>query len=287
MLRKLLKYDLKSVGRFWWIIMIVMVILFGMIGVSARFLTEAFTQPSGSDAEAFFGILAGLSYLPAYFEILCVSVCVIAVEVLIYVRYFKHFFTDEGYLTFTLPVSRKTHLLSKIITYVFWMYLTGIVVFIGFCGIVIIAIPFGSYPSVITNAINTLSYIPFTQILWFALWMIIGIPINIASLVCVCCFTFFCITFGATIVKRGKIFASIGIYIGMTTLLGWAGQTVSVFAALFLSEGLATIMMNAGDFEINLLITAIMLLVLAVISTAAAFTYSLTRIILERKLNLA
>ena len=287
MLRKLLKYDLRSIGRFWWIIMLVMAILFGMIGVSIRFFTEALTHPLNSDLEAFFGIMAALSYLPMYLEIIGVSLCVVAIEVLIYVRFFKHFFTDEGYLTFTLPVSRKNHLLSKVITYVFWMYLTGIVMFFCICGALLIAVPTANYPTFIPDLFNAISHIPFTQFLWFILWMILGIPINIASYVCVCCFTYFCITFGATIVKRGKIFASIGIYIGMTTLLSWLSQTASVFAALFLSVGLEAIVMSAGDFGINLLITGIMLLVLMVISTAAAFKYALTRIILERKLNLA
>ena len=50
---------------------------------------------------------------------LLVIACVMAIiasavvtELLVFVRFYKNFFTDEGYLTFTLPVSRKDLLLS-------------------------------------------------------------------------------------------------------------------------------------------------------------------------------
>lgn len=59
------------------------------------------------------------------------------------VRYYKSMYTDEGYLTHTLPVTARELLFSKIITMTAWNLIAGIVVLLSiavFFGIVLLAL---------------------------------------------------------------------------------------------------------------------------------------------------
>lgn len=68
-------------------------------------------------------------------------------------RYYKNLFTDEGYLTFTLPVKTREIILSKLICGILWEIFTMACTLIG---VLIIAI-FGSSKSFINhNVINAI-----------------------------------------------------------------------------------------------------------------------------------
>ena len=80
--------------------------------------------------------------------ILVVFACLVAIVlsfiltmVLIYVRFYKNLYTDEGYLTFTLPVSRKQILLSKTLNAFIWYILHGLLVAVALFLFILFAIP--------------------------------------------------------------------------------------------------------------------------------------------------
>ena len=98
MLRKLLKYDLKAIFKFWWIV-------FG------GFCDNILNTYEG-DAWSVY-LMMSMGSLSGTFLNLALPVVTF---VLIFIRFYKNFFTDEGYLTFTLPVSRRKLMLSKIIS---------------------------------------------------------------------------------------------------------------------------------------------------------------------------
>lgn len=66
--------------------------------------------------------------LAIFFYVLAIAACSIAVTVYVAVRYYKNIYTDEGYLTNTLPVTARQIVLSKLFTSLIWTMLTGIVV---------------------------------------------------------------------------------------------------------------------------------------------------------------
>ena len=51
----------------------------------------------------------------------------IGVQIFLIVRFYKNKFTDEGYLTFTLPVSSQNIFLSSLLNMVIWTVISGIV----------------------------------------------------------------------------------------------------------------------------------------------------------------
>ena len=295
MLKKLFKYDVKAVGRFWWIAAVTMLALIVLSGVAmSSYIFNFITMASGVDFDIVNFLVIMISYFAMLICMIGVGACFIAVEILIFIRYFKHLFTDEGYLTFTLPVSRKDIFLSKVISGAFWNCMTFLVAAIGY--VIATAIVFVPYLAdegirpyfielvrVIVNGIE----IPATQYLWFALWGIIAVIGVIASAVMSVCMTYFCITFGATVAKKGKIAAAIGIYYGMASIGAFVFETLISLGTVFMSAGAIEILLRTSALDINVIITLVLVLVAAIISTLAAFFYSITCNILERKLNLA
>ena len=107
MLKKLLKYDLKSVFKYWWIAAI------ASLGLSAAGGFCISVMMAEKDVPALIAVLIVLTLL---FSIIGIVAFSILSYILLYVRFYKNFFTDEGYLTFTLPVKRSQLLNSKLIT---------------------------------------------------------------------------------------------------------------------------------------------------------------------------
>lgn len=68
-----------------------------------------------------------------------ISIIVISFTVLIYltVRFYRNFYTDEGYLMHTLPVSQKSLIFSKLLVAFIWIVITGIVIFISVFSVVV------------------------------------------------------------------------------------------------------------------------------------------------------
>ena len=300
MLGKLLKYDLKSVGKYWWMLMIAVLGLFGVGGAAFGIV-----QLIGSHMydqivleNDLLGITLGLAqaFLTMTFiaSLVGIGICSFAVSVLIYIRYFKHLFTDEGYLTFTLPVSRGQIFNAKVLNSFIWSLLSSIVMLIG-ASLMIALMSFGASDlrvdtATLKSLIGFVTDIPFTQWLWFAAWGVIVVLISIASFILTPCAAYFCITLGATVFKRAKLVGAIGTYVLMDVLtqlfIQVAGNGI-VFYLMLSSMGIIDILSKATDLGLNAMITAFLLIILAVVATLAAFFYSVTRNILERKLNLA
>ena len=115
MLSKLLKHEFEALARYYAIIGIVMgaVTLFYkgylLLSLSVR-----------SDFFVFLDIFMGATYCIVLFG------CLFASTMVLIIRFYKNLVTDEGYLTFTLPVSVRQILLSKLISALCMSLLTGL-----------------------------------------------------------------------------------------------------------------------------------------------------------------
>lgn len=105
MLKKCLKYDLGSFWRLFALIAGTILAMAPFVGVLLRsFLLRLETMKF--PWELF--LVAAYAFLLPIFLFVC--------TLMVYIRYYMHFFKDEGYLTFTLPVKRSTLLCSKVLT---------------------------------------------------------------------------------------------------------------------------------------------------------------------------
>ena len=127
MLRKLYKYDLKSVSLMLVILHAVLLVytVIGRIGIFIAERAQAFVSP---EASRLWGI-AGAFYIVGF--ILFILAIVIATVVYLAVRIQKNLFSDEGYLTHTLPVKPTQILWSKVFVIWTWSVIDFICVMIS------------------------------------------------------------------------------------------------------------------------------------------------------------
>lgn len=111
MLGKLIKYDLKSTSK-------VLILVHAFLLLSA-FLMRIFMtgQIQLEDVEDSSNILMALTILLYSLIVMGAS---FATSIIVAVRFYKNLFSDEGYLTNTLPVSRGILLLAKTISGGIW-----------------------------------------------------------------------------------------------------------------------------------------------------------------------
>ena len=118
MLKKLLKYDFGAVIKLWSLGALAVLLLSAGGGLCMRIL---------SSDRPFHGMINLVAGLGTFLSVLSVVAFSILTFILLAMRYYKNFFTDEGYLTFTLPVKLHTVINSKLIMVFVMLVLTGIV----------------------------------------------------------------------------------------------------------------------------------------------------------------
>lgn len=132
MLGKLLKHEWKAVWK-------IPVLLIGILLAAAVMAGFTFHLPIW-DSEWVGLPLSGVMMIITFY----VAIIVVSLGITIYfaVRYYKNMFTDEGYLTNTLPVSSHQLLLSKVITMFSWDIISIIAIAASvaiFMGMIILA----------------------------------------------------------------------------------------------------------------------------------------------------
>ena len=112
MLNKLLKHELRGTGRILLPTLGAILILGVMAGISYRVMN--------SRLELFWALKAVLGLLQGVFFASLFAACVL-VAVTVIQRFYRNLMGDEGYISFTLPVTADGHLWSKLIASLVWM----------------------------------------------------------------------------------------------------------------------------------------------------------------------
>lgn len=136
MLKKLFKYDWKS---FWKVPAAInaFLIIITIIGIISL------VSPVWKIESEFISVLLITAVTFYYIAIFAGS---IAVTVFIAIRYYKSIYSDEGYLTNTLPVTARQIILSKMFISIIWTFITGVIVMISVLSLVFVAgISYGDF----------------------------------------------------------------------------------------------------------------------------------------------
>ncbi|MBE6973843.1 MAG: hypothetical protein E7440_08295 [Ruminococcaceae bacterium] len=176
------------------------------------------------------------------FMLLAVVICAAAMSILLMVRFYKHKFTDEGYLTFTLPVSSHQVFLSAALNNLIWLVISFLTVILSFAAFFLIGIAGVPEMDAVLEVFDYYGMI-FEDILpdggkgytvIYLLQMIVTLPYSIVI-------TMTCFTVGATIAKKHKILAAIGIYYA----LSWGSSIVSSIVSVVLSLNSADLLASS------------------------------------------
>jgi hypothetical protein len=291
MLKKCLKYDLRAIHRIWWILAVTLLGASLVVAFSIRAMAQNIWNidinetASGMDVivTLFGGAGAALGFI-------AMAACLVVSLILVYWRTYTHFYTDEGYLTFTLPVKRSTLYLSKVITAAIVEFSTGLLFVLGIAIILLVAPPTEN-----GALINPVAYTGLWELLregwalvggWMIVWVLAFLPIPLLFCLVTSGMTMLCITVGAVIAKKHKLIAAIGIYYGVTTVLSFVGQLIMSFLSTGIF-GIFGMAFTAGMTPAGLTVTAVLIIASALTACLGATLHFITVHMVEHKLNLA
>ena len=285
MLRKMLKYDFKSIARLWWVIAVSAVGLsfIGAIAFRIMLTVSDVNEPP---------VLIMLSTTLIFFvSVIGVIAAAVVTQILIFIRFYKHFFSDEGYLTFTLPVKRGQLLLSKTANAFIWETLTAILIGVCISLYLIISPPASGVELInfdIFIGVGTLFGELFKL---FGLWTVLFTFEIILMIALFALYSIslihFCITVGSVVAKKLKWLAAIGIYYLVNSILSVVGQFLGFMAIMLMGEGLGVYLEGASPALSAWVIAIILLIICTIMAAIAAIMYFVTQGTIERKLNLA
>ncbi len=130
-MKKLLKYDLKSVFKIWWIPLVVVSAIFVLSCFGALMFRQAaeemnwLTEDDFAFSVQFARVTSGA--LLVFLGAAAIWAFGILGLVMPLIRYAQSFFTDQAYLTFTLPVKNKSLYHSKLATALIFYGITTVV----------------------------------------------------------------------------------------------------------------------------------------------------------------
>lgn len=274
MLRKLLKYDFKSVMKLWGLGALIVLALSVFGGLCLRVIS------SDRDFHEIIYITCGLGLFLTY-----LAICAFAILtfVLLAVRFYKNFFTDEGYLTFTLPVKLHTLMNSKLIlalvtefiTFLVGMAAILIVLFVGLGGLDVVFENIGEFLKMLCKE----GYMGWAILYFVEFLVVMSLGSAFSSLFMGCC-----ITFGAVIAKRAKVLAAIGIYYA-------ANSVFSTVTSIFLMFGFGAFTTWVDSAQLTgaqerTVFALTMFGIAALLGLLCSMLYTLQYRLLDRKLNL-
>lgn len=218
-----------------------------------------------------------------FFSVIAISLYVVAVQVILLYRFYKNKFTDEGYLTFTLPVKTSHIFWSSVVNMLLWMLISFAVVLAVVCMLIFFC--------TVTDGINTQVFELIRSVIEFYRgdpWEQVGVEFfgkaylvlaGLSALVSPLYALFVpmcCITIGAVLAKKYKLLASFGIYYGVNFVVGIITSVAGLVPTLLLLSSENMVAYNTATAAIQLVITTALTL----------GAYFLTIHLMKRKLNL-
>lgn len=229
-----------------------------------RLLTTYWAEFTSNDALSLL-LLPAIIFL--FFAFLAIVIYGTAINYLQLFRFYKSRFTDQGYLTFTLPVKASHIFFSTVLNMVIWSAISTLVILASFA----IAFYFGNVPGIVTAlkqmAEEIRSAFFADNFIVLAFYCLCELAYNLLMPLCA-------IVVGASIAKKHKILVIIGIIYGVSTVVGVLEGLISVvFSVILMESGILA-------FTANYLAIAVIPLTLAIVSVP------LSIYLMKNKLNL-
>ncbi len=263
MLRKLLKYDFKEIGRLLFPILLGILVL----SVVGRILFETRLF------EALPEIIQVLSIVAYAVVILA---CFIGAPIYFIIFYYRGLYSNRGYITHTLPVSTHQKLLSKLITSCVLELVSFLV-----CGfsVLLLFIDKGTLANIRRGLADIGTHFKAATDMSFSLFVVLTILLMIVSLIAQLLMFYASVTLGQHLFRQHKIIGSIVGYL----IINFAMQII--YSLVMISFGMTSTMTefvpNANSIIAIYGISGCMCLL------QAAVFYFLCYYLMEKKLNLS
>ena len=275
MLKKLLHYDMRAMFRYWWIAALSCAV-FACVGGGCLAILL-----SDRDYPFFVTSMAGMGFALPIFGM---SAIVILAYILVFTRFYRNFFTDEGYLTFTLPVGRHQLLNAKLISGTSLLAATVAVLFPSL--LLMLAIGFGDYvftPEFFREVGEALSAMWETVGAWSILYAAELILLGLLTCLFGVLGLSVCITLASLLVKKAKVITAIAIYYGAGSILSFAMQLIQLFSL----PALVALLADTSEAAAPGILALLLFGGICFVAIFCGLLYLLQYRMLDRKLNLA
>lgn len=271
MFAKLLKHDTRAVFKYWWIGAVISMGLSVLGGFAWKVSSVRNTQ---------YTAIQDLTTFLFAFCVLGVIMLSVYTYIILLVRYTKNFFSDEGYLTFTLPVKKVTLIDSKIAVAFIFNLASYAVMYLDF-----LIMDLFSADDLFSDLLG-FAWEDFYKAFgaYTVPYLILFVLISAAFTLCSIALIYFCVTFACVVVKKAKVLVGIGLYQAFTWLVFSLVRVIVVSASFNAYDPSVEDLWSMFTLQTGLFVLLGILGILIVVF--AAFYFVIT-VILSRKLNLA
>ena len=255
MLKKLFRYDFKAMSR------TLLPMTLATLGCGVLMMLSVIVLSFVPEKGVFSVLLPILFGARTFFSVVAIVLFPVVGTFFILHRYYKNFFTDEGYLTFALPATMEEHLHSKILSGSLWSVIST-----AAC---VTAFVIGTYlPTLFLSGEGGLILTLFTMLFpdLFAgmteIYLLLLVILTIlVSLIAQIILFYTAITMGSLFMSKHKIVGSVLFYFVVNTVTGIVSSIVAtiftVISALAENMAFMTMMSLASSVVVNIGIAVI------------------------------
>ena len=270
MFAKLLKHDIRAVLKYWWIGAVVSVgcAILGGICCRISFVENTdYIAISNAAYQTFLFCSMGIMLLPLF------------TYIILLIRYQKHFFSDEGYLTFTLPVKKTALVDSKLAVSFLFSIVSSCITFLCFMVMNLIADDY------VFGELSTSLFEDVTKYLggYTVPYVVLSVLVFCMAELCYIALIYVCLTISSLMFKKHKILAGLGIY----TAIMWLLYVVVVVIFINFVFGMYDSSVDISSYITTETGLAILLGITGVLTIAFGVLYYILTVMLHKKLNLA
>lgn len=278
MLRKLIKYDFKALSRYL-IVIHAMLLITAVLG-RLLFVGRLMSDPGRlSNAGAIATIIGIIIYVILFMT------AVFGTMLMIAICFYKNLYSDEGYLTHTLPVTRGQLLISKTVSGSVWMLLDMMMIILSLFILVLTRPVLDSFSSSWDELLSAMGFPASTGygkiLLAFAVLFIVSAVGNVVLI-------YVSITIGQ-LFSNHRVLGAVVVYFVINTIVSIicsiAGTVYSMSSFIHAADESSFVMM-VNDGVIYQVYARLFLFSLVLEIILAIGAYTVTYLLMQKKLNL-
>lgn len=276
MLGKLFKYEWKTASK-------LLLVIHGFVLIFAVF-SRIFLELNGGMEKAFNRsetIISVVAFLLVFAICLCIASAALFTYIYLAYRFYKNVFTDQGYLTNTLPVTPTQIVVSKGGVAILWIVIDVFVLIIAACILFAKGSFFQEFGRVMAEFMGSLG--EQRAYFWITLISVILTPFSMMIQV------YFCVAVG-NLFNGHKVLGAVGAYIGVYAVQQIIELVIMAVTGYRLFH--MSIVVEAGESvaaindKVNRMITPTLTASLIFTLVCMVLFWFGTRYIMTRKLNL-
>ena len=273
MFAKLLKYEWRATRGFLGLLSLICLSAALVGGLSMRYLVWVSELDTQED------VAIVLSVLTMIFAFIAIVICCVAMELYAVWRFYKSRFTDEGYLTFTLPVTTHQILLSSFVNCLISMVCALAALMAGYLVLLLLGFSaldnfFPSLWEVLPLAMENLWRLFSGETGTFLGLLLLEVVVGVLNSTVV---MMLAVTIGSILAKKHKVLAAIGVYYGINMVMSLITSVLGVVL------GLSVYSSQSSGMDV---LSSMMLMESGLFLIVAVGGYFLMYALVHRKLNL-